>query len=212
MPNHDPTIPQGVGLQPGSLRSVQRPLLVVLEGPYDVEFFKRISAILHADDPSIPSLANLECNRQIIFIPLGGASLVSCIGWLGSLGHPLFLLVDSETPPETERRRKVLGQVASGDMVVRLTSHRSTENYLYAKAVNTACGVEIEFGDHDDVVELVAMARYRQRGSSVPWERIAPTRRRGCRKRAKRTLNLRATELMTPELLTERDPDGEVVG
>lgn len=51
--------------------SGSHPVLVVVEGPRDVEFLRRISMILHRSDPTIPDLADLEAIGRIVLIPFG---------------------------------------------------------------------------------------------------------------------------------------------
>ncbi len=58
-----------------SLRSPHSPrtqALVVVEGPNDIEFLRRISTILHRDDRSLPDLAAMERELALVFVPSGG--------------------------------------------------------------------------------------------------------------------------------------------
>lgn len=50
-------------------------MLVVVEGPNDIEFLRRISAILHRDDPRMPDLADMERQFALVFAPTGGVDL-----------------------------------------------------------------------------------------------------------------------------------------
>jgi hypothetical protein len=63
----------------------------------------------------------------------------------------------------------------------------------------------VEIDDDCDVVERLLQSRARMRESS---DRL-PSRRD--RQRLKRQLNLYAANYVTPALLAERDPDGELV-
>ena len=80
-------------------------ILVVVEGPNDIEFLRRISTILHAEQPQLPNLEAIERRGGLIFVPYGGDPLL----WthrLSNLNLPEFHLLDRETPPETESRRR----------------------------------------------------------------------------------------------------------
>ena len=74
-----------------------------------------------------------------------------------------------------------------------------------------AGGVEVGFGDFDDVAEIVAQATF-QSDESGSWESLSRRARRRLRDKAKKWLNREAVDRMTPERLAERDPDGEVIG
>ena len=53
--------------------SPQQPrVLVVVEGPFDIEFLRRISTILAAGLADVPDLADLESRRVLVFLPFGG--------------------------------------------------------------------------------------------------------------------------------------------
>ena len=68
-------------LRPRPPRSAR--LLVIVEGPNDIEFLRRISAILHRDDPRLPDLADMERRLALVFVPSGG---VTCRTPFASLG------------------------------------------------------------------------------------------------------------------------------
>jgi len=50
-------------------------VFVVVEGSNDIQFLNRISRILHADDPRLPDLAEMERRGELIFVPFGGGDL-----------------------------------------------------------------------------------------------------------------------------------------
>jgi hypothetical protein len=195
--------------QPKSL--VRQPLvLVVVEGRFDIEFLKRISKILAAGKPDVPDLAALERRRELMFFPFGGDPWL----WadrLAPLGLPEFHLYDREAPPETELRERAANTVnlRPGCRAV-LTSKRSLENYLHPQSIAEACGIEVEFGDHDHVGDLVAEESYRTQ-DQVPWCQLPRRTQVRRRNRVKKWLHTKAVEHMTAERLAERDPQGEVV-
>lgn len=186
-------------------------ILVVLEGTNDIEFLRRISRTLHAHDPELPDLGVMEREGRIVFVPFGGGKLDSWIHRFESLGLPELHIYDRELPPVTDERSEAARQVNwRKQCVALLTCKRAMENYLAPQALFAARGVEVRFGDTDDVADLAARACYRLCGGRQAWERINPRRRRAMRHKAKRWLNTLAAERMTPELLAERDPRGEV--
>ena len=73
----------------------------------------------------------------------------------------------------------------------------------------TCGGINIKFGDEDDVPGLVAHSKCSNStgGRHGP---IFPRGRRRLRDQAKRWLNTQAAELMTVAQLNERDPNGDV--
>ena len=92
-----------------------------------------------------------------------------------------------------------------------LTRKRAIENYLHPLAIREALEIDVTFGDFEDVAEIVARATLRSRGNSR-WDEIPGRGQRKLRERAKLRLHRHAVPRMTPVLLAERDPDGEVKG
>ncbi|MEZ5941352.1 MAG: hypothetical protein R3C18_08180 [Planctomycetaceae bacterium] len=188
-------------------------LLLVVEGTNDIEFLRRLSAILHRADPSIPDLGQRERDRQLIFIPFGGGHVRAWSERLAPLNLSEFHLYDHELPPETEHRQ------AAADCVNQrvncqavLTRKRSLENYLHPAAIEASAGFSIGFDDFDCVAELTAKHLYQQGVIDQPWELHSQRARSRMANRAKRWLNTVAVNAMTPELLRARDPDNELIG
>lgn len=186
-------------------------VFVVVEGTNDIKFLKRISSILHTADPALPQLARWEQAGELIFVPTGG-DLLSWSNRLAPLQTPEFHLFDRELSPETQRRRQVADCVnARPGCRAVLTTKRSVENYLHPQALHAAGQLELDFGDFDSVAERVARQRFAASEPGTTWDRLSRRAQRwGCYY-AKRWLNTRAVEQMTPELLAARDPDAEVV-
>jgi hypothetical protein len=190
---------------------ILKPLvLVVVEGPFDIEFLKRISVILAAGRADVPDLAAMERSRELMFFPFGGDPWL----WadrLAPLGLPEFHLYDREAPPETDLRERAANTVnlRPGCRAV-LTNKRSLENYLHPRAIAEACGIEVEFGDHDHVADLVAEESYRTQ-DDVPWRQLPRRAQVRRRNRVKMWFHTNAVDRMTDERLAERDPQGEVV-
>ena len=159
-----------------SLAAVVRPpqpalprILVVIEGPNDIEFLRRISAILHREDPSLPDLADMEHRHTLVFAPTGGADLSSAFRFAG-LNLPEFHVLDRDLPPATQSRQQVAAMVNSrARCQAVITSKRNLENYLHWDAILEASGISIVFSDEDDVPELIARQMNERHEPVVPW-------------------------------------------
>lgn len=194
---------------PSTLTRVK--VLVVVEGQYDIRFLQRVSRMLHLDDPRLPDLGILEQTGELIFVPIAGGNILSWTNRLAGLGIPEFHLYDREAPPETATRERAAELVnrRSGCRAV-LTGKRHLENYLHPAAILEANGIELRFGDFEDVPELAAQAWYAQRHEAIAWSALPSRTRKRLRDRAKRWLNTYAVDCMTPERLSERDPTSEI--
>ena len=188
-----------------------RPVLVVVEGSHDIEFLKRLSRILCLASAAVPDLDRREAEGGLLWIPTGGNHRL----WadrLAALQLPEFHLLDREVPPVTGERQQLIEVIqARSGCVARMTSKRAMENYLHPAAIVEAGGMAVEVGDDDDVPEL--LARTVQATSGGPsWESLPRRSRCRLRNRIKRWLTTSVVDRMTPALLAERDPQGEVVG
>ncbi|WP_186767406.1 ATP-dependent endonuclease [Blastopirellula retiformator] len=184
-----------------------------MEGVNDIEFLRRISPILHQSDPSLPNLAELEALGKLIFIPFGGGHVRAWSDRLAPLNLPEFHLYDHELPPETEYRQEAADCVNQREHCSAvLTRKRSLENYLHPQAIEIAGGFPISFDDFDCVADLAAKCLYQQGVIDKPWELQSLRARSRMANRAKRWLNTVAVGHMTPELLRERDANGELIG
>jgi len=185
-------------------------LIVVLEGGHDVKFLKRISRILHADDPHLPDLSALEQKGLLLFVPIGGSNFCYWTQRLAGLGLHEVHLYDREIEPLTTERQ-IAAEIVNHRPGCRafLTGKRATENYLDCRALQEARGLDIAFGDSDDVPLLVARSLPEQTGGP-DWSCLPSRSRRRLKDRAKRWLNTDAVNKMTPERLAERDPKGDV--
>jgi hypothetical protein len=187
------------------------PVLVLVEGRNDAEFLRRASAILHVADASVPDLGTLERRGQITFVPLGGGDLLGWTYRLAGVGRAECHLYDREDSPATELRyqvAKIVNQRPSCRAFV--TSKRSLENYLAPQSIFAASGIQVAFGDDDDVADLVAERRYLIRHPQCRWAELPPCSRRRRRNRVKGWLNSSAVSLMTAQQFAERDPAGEI--
>ena len=186
-------------------------IFLVVEGVNDIQFLRRISAILHSDDPHISDLSAMERRGELIFVPFGGGDLSLWTDRLAGLGRPEFHLYDREMPPESQSRQCIADAVNQRPQCrAVLTKKRNLENYLAPSAIREAGAVDITFADCDDVAELVAQQMHARLDGQPPWNDLPARTRKRRRDRVKKWLNTRAVERMTPRRLAERDPKGEV--
>jgi hypothetical protein len=173
-------------------------VLVVVEGPHDIEFLRRTSVILHADDPGLADLAAMERQGELIFIPFGGGDL--------------WLWVDrlAETPESEQRKRAAAMLNMRPGCEARVTSKRSLENYLHAAAIREVSGIEIVVSDACHVADLIARESHVRQGGEFPWDELPRRTHTRRRNRVKKWLVTKAIDRMTPQRLAERDPEGEV--
>jgi hypothetical protein len=191
-------------------------LFVAVEGRNDENFLKRISAILHKADSSIPDLGELEESGDVVFIPVGGSNLKHWTSRLAKLPIPEIYLADRENqPPAQPKYAPEIAQVEkrreSGKPVQGVhTDKKELENYLHPDAISAEAhhSVNLEFGDWDDVPEIVARAVHEASDSNITWDDLTDEMRERKASNAKKWLNMGAAEHMTPELLDERDASG----
>jgi hypothetical protein len=157
-------------------------------------FLKRISRILHREYPALPDLRTLEHAGQIVLIPIGGSNVVYWTHRLAGLRLPEFHLYDLESEPVTSERRAAVAMInRRPGCVAFLTSKRSLENYLHPAAIREARGLELDFGDWDDVPDLTAERLFLAQHAAKEW------------------LNREAVERMTVPRLAARDPAGDLI-
>ncbi|HTQ39651.1 MAG TPA: ATP-dependent endonuclease [Pirellulales bacterium] len=189
-----------------------RPVLVIVEGVNDIEFLKRLASRLHTECPEVVDLARLHAQGRILFVPTGGGNFSDWATRFAGLACREFHLYDRELVPETERRQRAVELVnARPQCRGFLTAKRSLENYLHPSAVAQAGGGEIPVGDDECVGSVLARHWYELILQYDPWPALSHRARRRLVYRAKRWLNRQAVGQMTVELLSERDPGGEVL-
>jgi hypothetical protein len=188
-------------------------LLVIVEGQHDIAILTRISRMLHASNSAIPDLLDLEQQNRLIFVPAGGGDFRPWLVQLGALGCNQFHLYDRETSPVSEERLLLAARInALPRCHAVVTRKRSLENYLHAAAIREAKGLQLAFGDFDDVADLAARAEFGNRVTDVPWDTLPSRARRRLRNLAKGWLNAGAADRMTVARLAERDLAGEIIG
>ncbi len=187
-------------------------MLVVVEGRHDVAFLQGLSATLHRRDPAIPDLLALTVQQRILWFPAQG-ELHAWVDRLAPLGCREWHLYDREVAPETAVRQALVDRICRRPGCdADLTSKRSLENFLHPDAIQAATSHTLTYGDHDSVPELLDRAELAQQDPAAQWSQLSRRNRLRRSNRAKRRLNIDAVRCMTPELLRERDPAGEVLG
>ena len=185
------------------------PLLMVVEGIYDIHFITALSAILHQSQPDLPDLGQAEAQGKLVLLPAGGGNLKDWVQRIGLLQQRQFHLYDREQEPETSVRRKLLALVNQRPgCVAALTKKRALENYLHPQAIMQASGIELCLTDDSDVPALLAQ---QMTGPSV-WPQLSSKGQKRLREKAKKVLNVQAVPCMTAELLAAQDPDQELIG
>jgi len=187
------------------------PLLFVVEGPHDVEFLRRISRLLHMQYPALPDLAALEAREKLVFLPVGGSGPRHRPTELTRLGSHQVHLFDREDEPETSRREEFAHRLNyEPNCYAFVTGKRSLENYLHSDVVTEVARVDVLFGDHEPVADLVAQRLFEAKPRNITWQLLPYRSRKRLRDRAKCWLNTEAVDWMTIGHLEERDPDGEI--
>jgi putative ATP-dependent endonuclease of the OLD family len=196
-------------------------VFIGVEGPNDIAFLQRISEKLSREETAVADLEAAEIAGTLIFFPLGGSTLALWSSRLQNLNRPEFHLYDRDTvPPEAAKYQEHVDTVNGREgCVAWCTGKLEIENYLHIDAIKaTYAAIDIElgrdqnFGDFDDVPSEVARLVHEQSGSETPWNELNEKKQGKKVSKAKRLLCSQAPLHMTPDLLNEIDPDGELLG
>lgn len=109
-------------------RIEQLKLIVCVEGPTDVEFFKRLGKIID-DELKI----DFENDKRIIIIPIGGSTLKHWVDnhYLKKLGKPEIHIYDGDKE-EYKRKAEEINHRGDGSKGF-ITNKREIENYVHPK-------------------------------------------------------------------------------
>ncbi len=182
-------------------------VLVCVEGPSDVLFLLNISEMLHRQDPDFPNLKN-DC--RIAIFPLGGSTLKEWVNrnYLKGLGKREIHIYDNDKPEYQQYCDRVN---ARGDgSWATLTGKRTIENYICPSLINTEYGININFGDDDDVPALIAEAVHVASGSPIPWHSLDDNHKRDKKSRCKKRISEVIVKNMTYALLAQRDSQRDI--
>ena len=186
-----------------------------VEGKWDIEFLKRLSRILHADDQTVPDLVAAEASGALVFIPLGGSSMDLWSARLAGIDRPEYYITDRDNPPPAQAKYHAQHAIwnARPNCTAYCTSKRELENYLHPDAIRviapTFPGI---IQDFDDVPMMLAEALHVADPAAPNWLTVTPEKRKEKASRAKRRLNQGCVDNMTTALLNQSDAAGEIVG
>jgi hypothetical protein len=177
--------------------------LFCVEGPHDIQFFMHISKILNAHDPTLP---DLEFEKRIAILPVGGATLKQWVDnhYSRNLNIPEAHVYDrdDDTPPKYQQAIDTVNLRTDGSWGV-LTTKREIENYIHPDAISEVFGEMITFTDIDDVPEILKIAI--NANPANPFKEIGHSR-------AKKSLNELAVKKMTKARLDHMDANNEIEG
>ncbi|WP_226782641.1 ATP-binding protein [Oceaniglobus trochenteri] len=178
-------------------------VLVMVEGPNDVNFFENIYPAVSNLDADV---IDLMASPNVAVVPMGGADLKHWVSkkYLQALGCVEYHIFDRDCGPDDHPKyQDHVDEVNGGDNenTARLTRKRETENYIHRTAIQTALQVDVAVSDFDDIPRLVSDASKQTPGILDMGQGSA-----------KRRLNLEAARAMDSTMLQEIDPEGEVVG
>jgi len=185
-------------------------LFIGLEGINDINFLLNMSKALRQNGEDIPDLTKLEDDGRIVFIPCGGSNLALWTSRFANLNIAEFHLFDGDKPENKDAIDLVNARNGCTGLV---TQKLEMENYIHPTAI-TAIRPElanIQFESRDDVPEIVAQAIHTHSGSPKSWAELSDKKRKKKASKAKLWLNNEAVLAMTPQLLTQSDPENEVI-
>ena len=188
-------------------------VLVGVEGPNDCVFFRHICVMLHGRDNEVPLLHQ---DPRIAFFELGGRNLAFWVqtNCLRELNRPEVHLYDRGTaiPPQYQPQVELLAARQNQSFAV-LTTKRELENYLHPDAIRDSLGVDVQFGDQDNVPELVAERIHNGAADhGVIWNQLSEDTRKEKIRHVKKRLNDAAASRMTYPMLQQSDPQAEIEG
>lgn len=188
-------------------------VFVGVEGPNDIEYLKRISAMLAPSEADIADFSWAESAGKLVFIPMGGSTLELWTSRLEGLELPEVHILDRDIePPARAKYQDAADRVNARGQRSFITSAREMENYIHYEAINDtfALSLDSNYSSFDDVPTLVAIAVHEASESTKLWDDLNDKKRGQKESKAKKKLNREALSCMTPARLTQVDPEGEV--
>ena len=153
-----------------------------------------------------------ESSGELIFIPLGGSSLELWVNRLQGFNRSEFYLTDRDNqPPQQPKYQAQLTAWTARGCTVWVTSKRELENYIHKSLILAAQPSYTGTGaDFEDVPLLLAEATHAAAPGAQPWTVLTPEKKKEKSSAAKKRLNNTIAQQMTPALLTQTDPTGEI--
>lgn len=193
-------------------RSVQ--VILMVEGPNDIEFFENITPMMLQLDNTLPDLVN---DNRIALIPLGGSTLKQ---WAEKYYTKNFSVSevhiydsDGTTPAHYQTTVEQINNRSSDDCAFS-THKRETENYIHVDAIFRALGITIAQDPEANVPYLVAEQRHNQNshsGNHTPWDQLVNNKKKQKANNSKKELNTIAVSAMTLSELQLIDSQGELL-
>jgi putative ATP-dependent endonuclease of the OLD family len=190
-------------------------VFVGVEGPNDIQFLNRLSAKLAEYETDIKDIQKAEANGDLVYIPMGGATLMLWTNRLENLEIPEIHILDRDNqPPERARYQYAADRMNERGQCSFITDRKEMENYIHHEAINEEFGLELDsaFNEFDDVPIIVARAVHEESDSATTWADINDRTRSKKESNAKRRLNRGAVDNMTSERMNEVDSSNEVRG
>jgi len=177
--------------------------ILCVEGPTDVEFFIKISKILNSHNSSFP---NLETDKRIAVLPLGGSTLKQWVDnyYSKNIGLPEIHIydLDTETPPKYKSAVDQVNLRKDGSWAT-LTMKREIENYFHPDAIQEVFQVKVAVNDTDDIPKLIYTAV--NSDSTNKFYKLGDSR-------TKRILSEQVTPRMTINRINAIDTKKEIEG
>jgi hypothetical protein len=183
-----------------------------VEGKYDVHFLRRISRILAATERDIPDLEKEEQAGRLVFMSLGGSNLELWVSTVAGFDRPEFYLTDRDfAPPASPKYQRFIDSWRARGCTAWVTSKKELENYLHPTAlISEAPGYAGTGADFEDVPLLFAEAIHTAAPGAPPWAGLTDEKKRDKASQAKKKLNAACVSRMTPNLLSESDPNDDI--
>ncbi|NKI22886.1 ATP-binding protein [Paenibacillus dendritiformis] len=170
------------------------PILICVEGSNDVSFIKHISRLIHENNPSLP---DLNTDKRVVILPLGGSTLNEWVKhrYLKNLGLIEIHIYDRDKqPPDKPKYSSAANAVnkRNDGSIAFITNKKELENYIHPACIREVMGLDISFNDFDDVPKMICEQSEMNESTIKKW------------------LNDKVVKLMTYEQLCEMDPVGEI--
>lgn len=144
-------------------------VFLCVEGPTDVEFFRRITPVLRSHDPQLPEIGS---DPRVAVIPLGGGTLQDWVNkqYLKELGKPEVHIYDRDVADYADACATI--NARGGGSWACQTQKREIENYLHSDAIYEIFNVRIAVDDDLDVATTLNVALGQKRFRSKPLKRV----------------------------------------
>ncbi|MFN0719982.1 ATP-binding protein [Vibrio cyclitrophicus] len=191
----EPRVLELIAKDLGVLPDSRAQVILCLEGPNDVNFFKGMAKILNRDEVGVPKLGE---DPRIVLLPLGGSTLKDWVNshYLKNIGKPEVHVYDRDEnePPKYQKAHDMVN-ARDDNSIAFLTTKREAENYIHLEAIKRTFRLEEDL-DIDDMTDIPMLLV-----EKTPFNES----------NVKKKLNTRAVAQMSLSYLNEVDPNGEVL-